>query len=820
LLHGLGRLKLPMPRTTRELFELFALYHPTEGLNGLLNRLDFSEVKPLQIYQVVHGRAPERIELVVPTQGYRPREHLKAALLSDEFRTTTLRKLLVGFPEKRRDVFIHIPKCAGTDLILNLGPKRLLLPKMVEVESWVSIEEFFEALKGLAQAIPYYDAFFVYGHMILGEYIGNAGIRAGDRIFSVLREPTDIMLSQANYAITRLRQDPLGKDPDTREILGYLGIDRLPHPVSVKDLRELAMRALLHPGIAQPNRTCFYLGNPDSPTYAAAMTNVVMHDVELTTTQHYAKWLAERWDIAAETHSNVSDHWLTRDDVTADIADQLRARTAEGQKMFDVVSCVLEQRGTASVTGSEIAETVGAGLLDAFPEELTAERPRPALGALQVHKSAEITVVQGNDAIASYLRNRTKTEGDFSAVFGQGGNGKAFLREGWANPEAEFVWTAAPVSRLEIPKPGAAGDYRLRLIARPFIAKDRLPTQRFSIAVNGVVLGGAAASERALIECDLPGPVLGGNATTAVTLTIPDAVRPSEVSDSSDVRRLGFAIEWLELLQIDRSAAEEPPSASQAEPVSPAPLTANGPATKPEAAAPAVRDLMMRFESLGESCEFGLVQRRCEAEPLGLFRFASAPLPKLLAALGADFAGFGEPEALDVELSANGREYMIKDKQFGLLYHAWVMAGEMTPEEVHQREIRRLPLLIRKLREDLAEGEKIFVYHGMGQLGGADALPLVATLRRYGPNTLLWVELADADHPAGTVEPAGAGLLKSYIDRFAPGEDAHDLSLDCWIAICREAWRLHHSAADTQPGAAAQVRDFPTPPQSPISDAV
>jgi hypothetical protein len=249
-------------------------------------------------------------------------------------------------------------------------------------------------------------------------------------------------------------------------------------------------------------------------------------------------------------------------------------------------------------------------------------------------------------------------------------------------------------------------------------------------------------------------------------------------------------------------------------------LTANGPATKPEAAAPAVRDLMMRFESLGESCEFGLVQRRCEAEPLGLFRFASAPLPKLLAALGADFAGFGEPEALDVELSANGREYMIKDKQFGLLYHAWVMAGEMTPEEVHQREIRRLPLLIRKLREDLAEGEKIFVYHGMGQLGGADALPLVATLRRYGPNTLLWVELADADHPAGTVEPAGAGLLKSYIDRFAPGEDAHDLSLDCWIAICREAWRLHHSAADTQPGAAAQVRDFPTPPQSPISDAV
>ena len=118
-----------------------------------------------------------------------------------------------------------------------------------------------------------------------------------------------------------------------------------------------------------------------------------------------------------------------------------------------------------------------------------------------------------------------------------------------------------------------------------------------------------------------------------------------------------------------------------------------------------MRDLMMRFESLGESCEFGLVQRRCEAEPLGLFRFASAPLPKLLAALGADFAGFGNPDALDVELSGNGREYMVSDRRFGLLYHAWVRAGEMTPEEVRQREIRRLPLLVRKLREELSTAE-------------------------------------------------------------------------------------------------------------------
>ena len=35
----------------------------------------------------------------------------------------------------------------------------------------------------------------------------------------------------------------------------------------------------------------------------------------------------------------------------------------------------------------------------------------------------------------------------------------------------------------------------------------------------------------------------------------------------------------------------------------------------------------------------------------------------------------------------------------------------------------------------------------------------------------------DDEHPAGTVEVLTAGLVKGYIDRFAPGENAHALSL-------------------------------------------
>jgi len=228
----------------------------------------------------------------------------------------------------------------------------------------------------------------------------------------------------------------------------------------------------------------------------------------------------------------------------------------------------------------------------------------------------------------------------------------------------------------------------------------------------------------------------------------------------------------------------------------------------------------MRFESLGENCEFGLVQRRCGADPLGLFRFGSTPIEKLLEALEARLEGLGAPGRISIELSANGREYMVNDHQFGLPYHAWVLAGEMTPDQVLQREMRRLPLLIRKLIEDLSNGAKIFVCHGMDKgLPDADVQRLTEVARGYGPNTVLWVGLADEAHPPGTVEWAGPDLLKGYIDRFAPGDDAHEFSLAGWVAICREAHRLWQQRKDQHRVAATAAAVTDSTPTTAVAAA-
>src|SRR5256885_894206 len=102
-----------------------------------------------------------------------------------------------------------------------------------------------------------------------------------------------------------------------------------------------------------------------------------------------------------------------------------------------------------------------------------------------------------------------------------------------------------------------------------------------------------------------------------------------------------------------------------------------------------VEQLMMRFESLGENCEFGLAQRRCGAEPLGLLRFSSAPLPVLLAGLRARFEGMGEPEQIDIQVSDNRQEYLVVDRCFGFLYHPWVLVGEAEPEDIRRRHSSR-----------------------------------------------------------------------------------------------------------------------------------
>jgi hypothetical protein len=320
---------------------------------------------------------------------------------------------------------------------------------------------------------------------------------------------------------------------------------------------------------------------------------------------------------------------------------------------------------------------------------------------------------------------------------------------------------------------------------RPHIVPLKLPSQRLRILANGHPVASFDVRRRSTRVCTIPVAAIGGRDEIELTLETPDATRPiDQGKGDTDSRPLAFAFSSL-LLYPDKTVHDPMITQLFGEDAVPVDIDRLIEADKTP-----VSDLMLEFESLGQNCEFGLVQRQCKAEPLSLLRFSSTPLPQLLTALDQRFEGMGDVKSLDVHLSPNGREYMVQDERFGFLYHAWVKAGEMTAAELQRRESRRLPFLIRKLLEDLEEGRKTFVFKGMSSLPEEEVYPLAAAIRRYGPNTLLLVNLADDQHLAGSVEARAPGFFVGYVDRFAPTADAGDVGLQHWIQICRQAYRL------------------------------
>jgi hypothetical protein len=212
----------------------------------------------------------------------------------------------------------------------------------------------------------------------------------------------------------------------------------------------------------------------------------------------------------------------------------------------------------------------------------------------------------------------------------------------------------------------------------------------------------------------------------------------------------------------------------------------------------ALDTLMLSFESLGDNCEFGLVQRQAGAEPLGLLRFAGIFVPievrlqKLVRALERRFEGLAAPASLTVYPDGKDREFLVRESVYDLMYHTGISEGQIVPDTLRQREIQRLEFLRRKLLDDLRCGSKIWVWRSEATSTIEHVWPLLLALRAFGPNTLLWVVEGDAEHPSGMAEWLAPDLIKGYVERFAPYDDATNIRSASWFRMCRNAYVMRH----------------------------
>ena len=167
----------------------------------------------------------------------------------------------------------------------------------------------------------------------------------------------------------------------------------------------------------------------------------------------------------------------------------------------------------------------------------------------------------------------------------------------------------------------------------------------------------------------------------------------------------------------------------------------------------------------------GRVQRACGAEPLGLFRFARTWHHALIQCLRSEFSELTDEQELNVVPNNDAREYLSEYKSLGMVFHTSVRLGQdVDIDALRRRESTRLKMLVRLFREDLEDGEKVFVlFRRGGPLDEFEVLPVISLMRRYNPKAaLLWVTVAGPDerHLVGQCEMIGNNLLKGYIDGF------------------------------------------------------
>ena len=220
----------------------------------------------------------------------------------------------------------------------------------------------------------------------------------------------------------------------------------------------------------------------------------------------------------------------------------------------------------------------------------------------------------------------------------------------------------------------------------------------------------------------------------------------------------------------------------------------SGPYRPSHANAPAscydVPGILQLFESLGENCDLGVVQRAVGLEPFGLFRFAACDAAGVAALLQARFAPLSVPGDLWLDVVGAEREYWVKSKYSRFEAHTNRYADRDAATVVLRGEIEKMRYLTTHLLQDLSQGRKLCVFKGQSDL--ATIREVARALQAHGPNCLLWVKIADLEHAPGSVQRDRdfEGLLLGYVSRYGTYDGPPSLPVEEWVAMCANAYRL------------------------------
>lgn len=195
------------------------------------------------------------------------------------------------------------------------------------------------------------------------------------------------------------------------------------------------------------------------------------------------------------------------------------------------------------------------------------------------------------------------------------------------------------------------------------------------------------------------------------------------------------------------------------------------------------------FESLGDNCEFGFVQRMNGIEPGGLLRWAISFPDILTANIANGFDCLYQFDNLTPHTPA-----MVSDAGTGLKFHSKLKSqnGVFIEDEaprrvVHAEEAAKIGYLRDKLLQLLASGRKHFIYKHNHGVSAGQAAQMANAIAAHGPAQLLIVHQDSDPLKASVVERAWDNLFFGYLPAFAPYAAATDFDLVAWMKLLENA---------------------------------
>lgn len=136
--------------------------------------------------------------------------------------------------------------------------------------------------------------------------------------------------------------------------------------------------------------------------------------------------------------------------------------------------------------------------------------------------------------------------------FSHDGNARPYLGEGWYGVEADFTWTADDESFVAFDAPSEPGTYALRLTAGAIICEPAHPQQTLGIFIDENYITEFLYKYRHVqfVECRFPHDVFSSSSRATLRLHHPNAVRPSDIENSPDCRRLAFNVKRLSIVRL------------------------------------------------------------------------------------------------------------------------------------------------------------------------------------------------------------------------------------------------------------------------------